>query len=263
MSFDEAQAFLEPHGLQQVRIVDEAKRVLAEAAAAQWVRRMNEERHVAPPTIDLVRQYQLVLQQHGQSLTSGNVVQMLGKLYLHGSPYSVAVCQVRRSTVLHGSALVAGNVPLGLPNQRNVLLSELFDNENGENSIFTSMVGRYLERLFPLSLLASLTPNGSRIQASLPAGHFGNGPLDTSPITFAPQTVLPRLLLLEMRLAIGEAGWPQALFVAWWPVSQALSNDKIVYIGSRRSTIDIEGAFLAGRAQTGIRVAALLQLRTI
>ena len=158
---------------------------------------------------------------------------MLGKLYLHGSPYSVAVCQVLRSTVLHGSALVAGNVPLGLPNQRNVLLSELFDNENGENSIFTSMVGRYLERLFPLSLLASLTPNGSRIQASLPAGHFGNGPLDTSPITFAPQTVLPRLL---PRLAIGEAGWPQALFVAWWPVSQALSNDRIVYIGSRRST---------------------------
>ena len=65
MSFDEAQAFLELHELQQVRIVDEAKRVLAEAAAAQWVRSMNEERHVAPPTIDLVR-YQLVLQQHGQ-----------------------------------------------------------------------------------------------------------------------------------------------------------------------------------------------------
>ena len=175
MSFDEAQAFLEPHGLQQVRIVDEAKRVLAEAAAAQWVRRMNEERHVAPPTIDLVRQYQLVLQQHGQSLTSGNVVQMLGKLYLHGSPYSVAVCQVLRSTVLHGSALVAGNVPLGLPNQRNVLLSELFDNENGENSIFTSMVGRYLEPIVSLGQLDAQWKQNSGELAGRPLWQWAAG----------------------------------------------------------------------------------------
>lgn len=86
MSFDEAQAFLEPHGLQQVRIVDEAKRFLAEAAAAQWVRSMNEEHHVAPPTIDLVRQYQLVLQQHGHNLTRPLESSMLRRDGVGGRP---------------------------------------------------------------------------------------------------------------------------------------------------------------------------------
>jgi hypothetical protein len=110
-------------------------------------------------------------------------------------------------------------------------------------SIFAQMIGRYLEHLFGFTAPIS----GSRAQAGQRAGYFGVAPLDNAPFTYVPPPVIPQLLPLEFRLAIGEAGWgqaPHAAIVTGFSTVQAISNARIVFIGSRRSSIDMEGPYL-------------------
>ena len=61
-------------------------------------------------------------------LTAGNMAELFGKLDLLGCPYSAALCQAVRSMGLHGSSLVLGNAPAGLPSQR-ITLGDLLNAE--------------------------------------------------------------------------------------------------------------------------------------
>ena len=137
-----------------------------------------------------------------------------------------------------------------------------------EQSVFASMIGTHLDRLFGFTapFFAYAEHHSmwrARVQACMPIGYFGNASVDASPTTYVPQAVLPHLLLLEMRPSIGEAGWPQAPFggiVASFSTLSAVLNDRVVFVGSRRSSVDTEGPFLVARAQNGIGVASVLQL---
>lgn len=65
MSFDEVLALVHPVGPEQVKVTEDAKRYIAEQAAAHWVSKMNEDKHVAPSTIDLMQRYKALLEGQG------------------------------------------------------------------------------------------------------------------------------------------------------------------------------------------------------
>jgi hypothetical protein len=117
--------------------------------------------------------------------------------------------------------------------------------------------------LFVYQRVITSAPQESRAQAGQRPGYFGQAPLDNAPFTYIPQTVVSQLLPLEYRLAIGESGWnqaPYATIVVGFSTAPAISNERIVFLGGRRSSIDMEGPYLVARAQTGLGVGTALAL---
>ena len=87
-----------------------------------------------------------------EAIGPGPVADVMVRMYLLGVPYAVALTHVMRAAGVHGSALMVGNPPIvpNIGNMRNSL-GDLFDNSNGELSVFASMLGRYVEDLFGYS----------------------------------------------------------------------------------------------------------------
>ncbi|CAJ1414260.1 unnamed protein product, partial [Effrenium voratum] len=63
-------AVQEPVTFQEHQIAREAREFIAGFATASWVKAMNYEHHVAPPTSALFEKYACVLQEHGGQLSS-------------------------------------------------------------------------------------------------------------------------------------------------------------------------------------------------
>ena len=66
----EVLAVQEPVTFQEHQIAREAREFIAGFATASWVKAMNYEHHVAPPTSALFEKYACVLQEHGGQLSS-------------------------------------------------------------------------------------------------------------------------------------------------------------------------------------------------
>lgn len=106
----------------------------------------------------------------------------------------------------------------------------------------------------------SMNPDGQRVLGALPVGFSGPGPLDVTPMYYAPTPVLPMLLPLEFRTDLAEAGWQQAPYECILESVRAMTvvtNQRIIFVGTSRSETSEEGVFIVPRGSVGSSIGAV------